>query len=687
MSLKISQFTCASIIPGTDFIPFIRYVPASSCFDNVNYIVPLNVLESSFAISSSYAPSNFTLIIGDPYSNSSSFRCFNGNVLSASGQKNDTLFGMNNLICDSGNNNSILGGCTNQIYGFANTIGGGVINYTSGSYSVVAGGINNYVYGIASVIGGGGNNCICGGSSIIASGNGNYVSSSYSTIVGGCGSTNYGYFGFIGTGNTNNIDSTGFSSVIVGGAANSVKGIYNSILNGYSGSISDSGSCFNVIGGGSGNQIIRGSAPSNIGNIIGTGINNTIECTNYSVIGTGQGNTINGSVTTGSYNGILGGFNNNIVNSTNTFVVGSNITATNSSNFTYFNNICVQGTACGSSFGLNIYCGSGNTNVVVLDIGAGSTVRSGSGNCAAGSYSAAVGGSNNKANSDFSAILGGQCNTITGTSTNSAIGAGFCNFIVNSSTSGILAGNNNMISGRTNSFIVGNNISASVDNTTFVNNLSSSGIITSPSFVGTASWASNAVSSSTVTSASYACNSTCAAHATLAAGLDSSTYNTMCIKPLGISTLIIYGVGHCYVSPLFHCLPSAGTYLFDGMIYYNKCCSNSDLVLSYNPFNTCNNNITDGNFYLSAYDTDSSGTPSNFGFGVNPSSRCNHNVLYTDIAGVTVNLNSSANSNASAVLRGTVIISAPTTMSLGFNTNQCCYTLYPSSYLGFQKIA
>ena len=209
--------------------------------------------------------------------------------------------------------NTLSGGYNNSIMGPNNaTIGGGCNNYLSGNGATVAGGISSLAWGDCSFIGGG---------------NDNRTLCNYSTVVGGKSNYAYGYASNVLGGKFNRV--CGSDSTVSGGDQNFNTGCQNFIGGGFQNKIgchtngSGFSNCSSVIVGGSGNYIDGfGSLSSCYGNFIGGGKGN---CIRYSKLSS-----------------ILGGNGNNVYHDCSQ-IIGNSLQTT-AVNYTFMNNVCVQGT-------------------------------------------------------------------------------------------------------------------------------------------------------------------------------------------------------------------------------------------------------------------------------------------------------------------------------------------------------
>jgi hypothetical protein len=289
--------------------------------------------------------------------------------------------------------------------------------------------------------------------------------------------------------------------------------------------------------------------------------------------------------------------------------------------------------------------------------GTNSTLRDCSGNEVTGDYSSTLSGRYNKACSNCATIAGGQYNCTCGTSLDAVIGGGWNNVISNGSGSGIF----------------GANCTTYMNNLVVAGNISASGAFTASGVFGTASYASNAITASYATTSSYS------VHSATASYFDISTYNTLYTKVLNSTQDSPSGV-FCYPTDLRHTLPSAGTYIIDGIIYYYQYTAGGDGTFTFYP----SANITSGNFYLGGYKTDDGNSAYHAGAGVTTQVK---DSLFFDTAGVQIKFAVNT-TDVSSVLRATVRVSAPTTMCFGFRGDASnCLTLCCNSYIGFQKIA
>ena len=252
--------------------------------------------------------------------------------------------GGNNKICGCGNSSAILGGCTNTISKHCSVIGGGKSNSANGTLSSILGGTTNTTTGACSFIGGGSSNSTSGPATVIVGGRNHciHVDSCDGVIVGGFSNYNRGDGAFIGAGSSNTICLSNASyAVIVGGTLNTASCGCSFIGGGCSNFVCE---CYSVIVGGENGTISDGSFHS----FIGGGKNNYIAAWSSSIVG---------------------GFNNTIANG-NSHIIGSNLT-TDKSNYTFVNNLDVEGTVSASIFsGSFVGDGSGLTNISAGSIGA-----------------------------------------------------------------------------------------------------------------------------------------------------------------------------------------------------------------------------------------------------------------------------------------------------------------------------
>jgi hypothetical protein len=183
---------------------------------------------------------------------------------------NSLVLGINNKAYSEGSH--ILGGLNNIIYtnSFISTIVAGSANTVSQACSLVLGGTGNTMNGQRSIIGTGMQHLITGADSLIAAGSANTISATRA---------------FVGSGIKNTV--SGYDSAIITGTLNTQGGYYS------------------LIGAGNGNKI---SGSSSLTNIIGAGINNTLNGTDDYF-----GMNISSGILTGVYNLISGGIGAGIV--------------------------------------------------------------------------------------------------------------------------------------------------------------------------------------------------------------------------------------------------------------------------------------------------------------------------------------------------------------------------------------
>ncbi len=214
---------------------------------------------------------------------------------------------------------------------------------------------------------------------------------------------------------------------------------------------------------------------------IGGGQNNTITASQYSYIGAGQNNILaSGS----NYSSILGGSYNTA--SGEFAFIGSGKDNVN------FGELSVIGgglRSCiikpdGTEGANSSVIGGGIDNFIFSDANTGGHFM-GAGGCNIIQTTNGQYGNRN-------VIVGGSNNTITGSgdvgtysTSRNFIGAGQCNTISGSSLeSAILAGENNFINNHSCSFIIGSNIESTADCTTFMNNLDVEGTVSASIFSG-----------------------------------------------------------------------------------------------------------------------------------------------------------------------------------------------------------
>jgi hypothetical protein len=342
----------------------------------------------------------------------------NVTVLGGSGHNLNNNFGTSNMSIIGGTNHS-TGGFTAEscsiVGGFSNTIGTGSVLSTNigifaagdssghGLNSSIIGGTNQYVYAETSLIGAGRDNTIQGSgggadNSVIIAGRNNLINT---TNSGG-----------------NGIFSSGLSSI----TGNETSG--HSIIGGVGNRIPNDSATNNtsILGG----QYNTGHTSDNSSII--TGSLNLLDNTINSVIVGGNTNVISG----GTYNVILGGNSHYIGTSSNAAIFGGD-------------NNTVSGSATDSIIigGLN--------NVVTGDY----SLVGGVSNDTSGNYGVILGGVGQTitSGSDVSSIFGGSENTIQGGVDYSVMVGGRSN-ILESSYCGMLAGQNNILSGSNNNYSV-----------------------------------------------------------------------------------------------------------------------------------------------------------------------------------------------------------------------------------------
>ena len=285
----------------------------------------------------------------------------------------------------------------------ASAIVGGVGNYINCSYSFIGGGEDN---GIASgLITSGTHNSIVGGQE----------NGIYSTVSPG--------WNIIGAGNLNAIDDPAVGSVIVGGNSNYTDSSYTGIVSGQSNSIESSNNSF--IGSGETNLIQTTGAESQRNSIVG-GSSNQITGLNAQscFVGGGEGSTIQAT----KFSSIVGGALNNIQDSERSFIGGGSynaITATGTLNFIggggdFFANVDANNIT-GTSTTSGIVVGSDNTINDSLD----SAIAAGDGNTVNGAQRSFIAaGQNNVVSSTDSSILSGKACTVQGTVSTILSGSG-----------------------------------------------------------------------------------------------------------------------------------------------------------------------------------------------------------------------------------------------------------------------
>jgi hypothetical protein len=233
--------------------------------------------------------------------------------------------------------------------------------YTDTKVAQVSEEVMNYARRILDLGGGGGSNAVqyakggtMNGSLNITNGSilsgGIDLSTIFVKTSGGAGGINNSAFGLYSTivGGTNNVATSAATwGTIGGGNLNSVLSAYGVVGGGWSNCAVNWAST--VIGG-------YGNVAKNTGAVVGGGLNNTASgvystilggrnlsaAGNYSVINGGYNNTASGN-----YSFIAAGSGNDTKGFANTFILGTGLSA-NQANFTYVNNLSVQGNIYGT---------------------------------------------------------------------------------------------------------------------------------------------------------------------------------------------------------------------------------------------------------------------------------------------------------------------------------------------------
>ena len=257
------------------------------------------------------------------------------------------------------------------------------------------------------------------------------------SVLGGFNHTASGTFSVVAGGQTNK--ATGTTSGVLSGFCNTVTGQYSTLSGGYyntvsgnyggivSGFLNSTGANkYNIIGGGSANCVTAGGILYGANNTVSAywsgivaGCCNTVSQT-VSFIGSGRANGVSGACS-----GVVAGCTNTVSN--NNSIIGAGVSNT------------VSG-PCAAILG-----GESNTAARCY-----TAVLSGKQNTVSGNYSAfsvIVGGTGSVINGANNTILNGSYNTISAYINSSVIG-GVCNTIFNNaSLSGILSGDQSLISG------------------------------------------------------------------------------------------------------------------------------------------------------------------------------------------------------------------------------------------------
>jgi len=314
---------------------------------------------TAYTVATTYQTASSTFLTSIPSSLSGNWQSTYTTVQNTSGNWNTAYQTVSTIpltfISTTSATNTLVG--ANSATGIFSAVRGGQCNIASANYSTIVGGFSGCSAGYATFVG--------AGSGIRATGN-------YAVAVGGQCNTASGCYSFVGGGASGNLASGPYSvvvggcrcncataagSVVVGGDRNTACGACSFLgsgkLNTASGTYAFVGSGLSNVACG-GNSVLGGGYQNCSCGTMSAIVGGRYNCTSsgYSFIGGGCYNTASGclavvtggfrNTASGAYSFVAGGSANDTKGFANTFILGTGLSA-NQANYTYVNNLSVQG--------------------------------------------------------------------------------------------------------------------------------------------------------------------------------------------------------------------------------------------------------------------------------------------------------------------------------------------------------